>query len=266
MRGNQEPKQNKHGDEGRPNSSASSGMPIPSKKTVLSRPEASTTDRVRSHMIAGLIHDVRTPLVAVRGYAKMMLEERAGTLTSTQREYLSIMLENTNRTIPLLKELSELTSEPAWAFEPLGIRDLWEDSLQDWKSRALAKSIQIQEKNLSNSLVVRGNKHMLREAFETLLSNAVKNTQQGGEIIVEFCSDEKEQVEARISEVPAEVAWEPLPDTSSESKTGGHSEHSPWESDAALSLVRDIIEIHGGNISVSCQDQGVSELIVTLPA
>ena len=217
-------------------------------------------------MIAGLIHDVRTPLVAVRGYAKMMLEERAGTLTSTQREYLTIMLENTNRTIPLLKELSDLTSEPPLAFEPISIRDLWQDSLQNWKSGAVAKSIQIQEKGLSKSMVVRGNRHMLREAFEVLLSNAVKFTDPGGEIIVEFCGVEGEPVEVRISDIRAGVAWEPLRDTSNDSKSGGLSAPSRWETDAGLSLVRDIIQLHGGKISVSSQSRGVSTLIITLPA
>jgi signal transduction histidine kinase len=265
MGGEKKPEQNEDGGEGHPSYGASHGTPSTSETTP-KRPEERTADRVLFHMIAGLIHDVRTPLVAVRGYAKMMLEERAGTLTSTQREYLNIMIENTNRTIPLLKELSELTSVSPLAFEPIGIRDLWQDSIQCWKSRALAKSIQINEKVPSKPPVIRGNRHMLREAFEVLVSRAVKLAEPGGEIVIEFCAGEGEQVEVRISGFNAGVDSELLRGTSNERKPGGPSAQSPWETDAELSLVRDIIQLHGGQISGTSQDRGVSMLILTLPA
>jgi signal transduction histidine kinase len=59
--------------------------------------------------LTNLIHDLRTPLVAVRGYARMLLEERAGgVLNSTQREYLNIVLENTNQVIRMLNDAEHL--------------------------------------------------------------------------------------------------------------------------------------------------------------
>src|SRR5688572_16431315 len=73
--------------------------------------EAPSTDRetkldqeVSGSPTANLVHDIRTPLVAVRGYAKMLLEEREGPLNGTQREYLAIVVENANRMIRVLKD------------------------------------------------------------------------------------------------------------------------------------------------------------------
>lgn len=62
-------------------------------------------------LTAELIHELRTPLVVVRGYAKMLLEERAGPLNNTQREYLNIMVDNADRVVRLLRDLERRSSQ-----------------------------------------------------------------------------------------------------------------------------------------------------------
>jgi hypothetical protein len=57
---------------------------------------------------ANLVHDIRTPMVAVRGYTRMLLEEREGPLNPTQREYLTIVLENAQKVIRLLNDSERL--------------------------------------------------------------------------------------------------------------------------------------------------------------
>lgn len=58
-----------------------------------------------SEAIRGLAHDLRTPFVSIRGYTRMVLEERVGPINSTQREYLTIVAENVDKVIRLLNEL-----------------------------------------------------------------------------------------------------------------------------------------------------------------
>ena len=62
-------------------------------------------DQTKSEAIASLAHDLRTPFVSIRGYTRMILEERVGPINSTQREYLTIVAENTDKAIRLLNEL-----------------------------------------------------------------------------------------------------------------------------------------------------------------
>jgi signal transduction histidine kinase len=215
--------------------------------------------------MADLIHDIRTPLVAVRGYAKMMLEERAGSVNPTQREYLGIVVENTNRTVQLLKDLAHLATEPPLSFESIGVRDLWQDASKLWRSRAQAKAIQIQEKIPSESLAIRGNRHMLKQVFEVLLSNAVRSAEPGGEIAVEFSGRGGEAIEVRISDAGTGVIVEPAGALSGQSEAAEAQPGNPEEREADFSLVRDIIRLHGGQISVAGEGRGGSTLIFTLP-
>jgi signal transduction histidine kinase len=66
-----------------------------------------TTEKIDAvGLIADSIHTIRTPLVAVQGYTRMILEQRVGPLNATQQEYLQIVLENAHRMIQALNELS----------------------------------------------------------------------------------------------------------------------------------------------------------------
>jgi len=53
------------------------------------------------------IHEIRTPMVAIRGYVNLILEGHAGALSETQRKYLTIVAENTERVLQAIKKLEK---------------------------------------------------------------------------------------------------------------------------------------------------------------
>ena len=73
--------------------------------------------QMRSHLQANLAHELRTPLAAIRGYARMILDGRGGEVNSTQKDYLRIVTENTNRLIGLVSWMSYLAELTATASE-----------------------------------------------------------------------------------------------------------------------------------------------------
>src|SRR5262249_28713061 len=60
------------------------------------------TLQMRSHQQRNVAHELRTPLAAIRGYVRMILDGRGGEVNDTQKEYLRIVTENTNRLITLV--------------------------------------------------------------------------------------------------------------------------------------------------------------------
>ena len=56
--------------------------------------------------IADRLHDLRTPLVALRGYLRMVLEQRVGPLNNVQQEYLQVVLDSADRMVQQLNEFS----------------------------------------------------------------------------------------------------------------------------------------------------------------
>jgi len=88
--------------ESRPNETEKQGVRLGSAQTSHG---GGPMDQPQSEAIQSLAHDLRTPFISIRGYTKMVLEERVGPVNSTQREYLTIVAENANKAIRLLNEL-----------------------------------------------------------------------------------------------------------------------------------------------------------------
>ena len=232
-----------------------------SGKTASIRSEPRSADQVRLELISDRIHDLRTPLVSARGYAKMLLEERVGALNSVQQEYLGIIVQSMNRMIPLLNDLAELASAEPLFFEPLAIEDLWQDSLQLWKSHALIKSVQVLEKVPSESLPIRGDREKLKQVFEELFSRMVRSAEPGAEVILELSCDGGDEMRVSISDRPAANPQKAAIAGATASQSGGGQP----ELDMGLTVVQQIIRLHGGQFSVTKNDCGGAVFAFTLP-
>ena len=213
--------------------------------------EVEPLDQTKSDLIANLAHDLRTPFISIRGYTKMMLEERVGPINNTQREYLTIVAENTNRVIQLLNDLLQLATKQPLRLEPFDVCGLWGEVLGLVRPPALRKSIRITERIPAEPLVILGDRQKLMEVFAELLSNAVKITDQGGEIIVEVSNSNPEDITVKISGTGQ----------SETSKPGSHDSLG-----TELSVVHDVIQLHGGRISVSSKTGEDIAFLITLPA
>src|SRR5689334_5149429 len=99
----------------------------------------------RDQVMSDYLHDLRTPLVALRGYAKMLQEERVGPLNPLQKNYIQIVVENSQRLVRVLNELSQVAAMNPMTFEKANIRSLFEHLLTSWKKREAARSILLEE-------------------------------------------------------------------------------------------------------------------------
>jgi len=228
--------------------------------------KAELPDQARSQLIANLVHDLRTPLVAIRGYTKMILENRAGPINELQREYLTIAAENTNRIIELLNQLAQITRAQPLHFEAFDARDLWRETLKWMRLRVPGKAAKITERISPVPLVVFGDKQKLTEVLTDFLLRAIQFTDPAGEIVVELSGSDEGDVALTISDtgagIPAEIASKVV----SEPVQPDHSMSSDRESlGAGLSLVQDLLRLHGGQISMSSNPGEGVRLLIALP-
>ncbi len=228
--------------------------------------ELEALDQTRSHLIANLVHDLRTPLVSIRGYTKMILEDRAGTINTTQREYLSIVAENTNRVIQLLSNLVRLTSNEPLRFQVFDARELSKEALGFVKARLVGQSVRISERVTKEPLLVLGDKQKLTEVFTNLLYNAVKFTDAGGEVGIHLGATGKGEVSATISDTGVGIPQEILSTLLHRGASADGSASTRGSFSVGLSVVQDIIRLHGGHLSVSSKTGEGVTFLITLPA
>src|SRR5882672_10101870 len=81
-------------------------------------------DRIRSHWLSTLAHDMSGPLFAARGYTRLALEEKDGPLTASRRKYLNAVLENIDRLVALAQELNDFPAKEGLEFGAVSFRTL----------------------------------------------------------------------------------------------------------------------------------------------
>ena len=238
-----------------------------SLNSIPAESNAEPHNKSQAELIADLAHDLRTPFVSIRGYTKMVLEERAGPINSTQREYLSIVAENTTRAIHLLNDLLAAATSQSLCLETMDVRDLWQEARGILKPRAQAKSLRITERIPPEPLLVAGDREMLMEVLAEIFSHTIKFADPGAELFVELSNHDKETITVRISDARAEIPPKFVDTVSRRTNLSGRSRPGAGDGlGTEFSMIREIIQSHGGRISVSNKDESGVGFFVSLPA
>ena len=212
-------------------------------------------------------HELKTPLSSLRTETDIILrkdrnpEEYQQALLRIQQE-----VERMSKMVHLLLELSRLESRDSLSFEKLDLCELAQNVIGRVKSHADEKSLHIDCRTYNRNISVYGHTGYLSEALNNLLNNAVKYTPSGGSITVDV---QNETGGARILVEDTGIGFNPeqkehLYDRFYRSER--QEVRNQAGSGLGLSLVKSIVEMHGGRIEAHSDglNQG-SRFILHLP-
>jgi signal transduction histidine kinase len=145
-------------------------------------------DRLKSNFLATMSHELRTPLTSVIGYAEMLAEGLAGPVSNDQREYLTTILGKADQLLALITavldvatlESGQLVLERA----ALPLAEVVANEVAAFIPQAARRGIAIQLEAVPGELdtTIVGDRRKVRQIVSSLLSNAVKFTQDRGQI------------------------------------------------------------------------------------
>ncbi|HEY2383441.1 MAG TPA: histidine kinase dimerization/phospho-acceptor domain-containing protein [Terriglobia bacterium] len=234
------------------------------------RNELGALIQMRSHLQANVAHELRTPLAAIRGYARMIADGRGGEVNSTHKDYLRVVMENTNRMIGLvswMSYVSELTAQHL-TLSVFDLRPVWMESVQSMRQKLADKSLQLTAKIPEEPFVVVGDQDKLAYVFTELIAAAASVSNASGTISAEFSHGRDKEVTVKINEKGASIPAEALTkifDRSFNAITKPAVEHA--DSDAVnLSGVYDVVGMHGGRVFVNSTAGQGATFLFTLPA
>ncbi|MGH9557872.1 MAG: sensor histidine kinase [Bryobacteraceae bacterium] len=211
-----------------------------------SRPESlEALRRIRAHWLSNVTHDFRGPLFAARGYTKLMLEERGGNVTVTQRKYLNNILEHINKLATLVNSLQEFPSDHALQLEVVSWTELLRAALQDWRRRE--KTLQFEDDLPGVPVHSTGDRAKLSFAVHKLLGTVVEFSRSGGK--VEVCArQEEDQLMLRFSGI-----------------LKGLRSGSPIPSQADIAMPCEIVRLHGGMTFFETENPEIRRVTCRLP-
>jgi len=233
--------------------------------------EAKVRERTASleRFLARASHDLRTPLTSMTGYAENMVAGLTGPVTEKQQQYLTRIIANGGRLGRLVDDLLDLLVDPDQIKLELGevsLPSLVLDMVEQARPLALAKRQQLEVECVGATVTVWADADELSRVVGNLLDNAIKYTGQGGSVLVKVEADDLLLARVSVIDTGEGIPAEALPkifDPSFRIDRPGKSHVKSHR--IGLSIVKDLVERHGGRITVQSELGKGSEFSFTVP-
>jgi PAS domain S-box-containing protein len=231
--------------------------------------ESETLSRAKDEFLATSSHELRTPLTSILGWSELLV---TGELDAEmQREAIDSIRQSARAQSRLIDDMLDvsrlLTGKLELNTEMVDVAATLLLAIRAITPAAENKNIRI-EKSLARDVTrVFGDATRLQQIFWNILSNAVKFTPEGGRIGVRLSSTDS-QVTVQVNDTGKGIARDFLPRVfESLTQEGGTSTRQHGGLGLGLSIVKQLVEMHGGTVRVESEGQGHgSTFTVSLPA
>jgi signal transduction histidine kinase/putative methionine-R-sulfoxide reductase with GAF domain len=209
-------------------------------------------DRMKDQFIQNVSHELRTPLSIVRGYAELLERGELGGLDTAQQEPAAIIARRVRMLSKLVDDLTAILEVEAEKTrrEMIDMAQLTVTQLADFKNNIRQTGLTVIEEIEDGLPPIFGDPNLLLRVVDNLLSNAMKFTPQGGAITVRLKQQESWLV-LDVSDTGVGIPPDKLQriferfyqvDGSATRRYGGTG--------LGLALVKEVVESHGGSVSV----------------
>lgn len=226
--------------------------------------------------ITNVAHELRTPLFAIIGSLSILETElkMMNNLPPTIQSFLNIVREEGEKFANILNALLDFDEVSKWNIglkrETFPILELVKKIAENFKQKSKEKNIAIEVNFPSEPIQISGDKLALQYAFSHLIDNAIKFNKPGGTIKISteglVLRDSSWNFEIVIKDTGIGIAKSEIPYLFGKFYRVEKKIHTISGFGLGLTIVKDIIDMHGGNITIESElDQGTT-VTVELPS
>ncbi len=208
--------------------------------------------KLKSDFISLISHSMRTPLTPVSEGVNILIEGIVGDLNAEQKQILKTVQRNTERLSKIIGRVVELEKMQN-GMEPLNIRDEDAGRVLEEVKKSATRAVMLKNLELALSLPetpvhAEMDAPKIKEVIELLVSNAVRHTAEGS--ITISLAKEGEKAVFSVADTGLGIKEEDQAKIFERFETLGKVGETTAGAGLGLSICREIIKMHGGNISV----------------
>jgi len=234
--------------------------------------EAERASSAKSDFLAKISHEIRTPLNAIIGFSEVMMDERFGPVGNERyRQYLKDIHASGGHLVSLLNDLLDLSKIEAGkldlTFTSVDLTALLQQCVAIMQPQANRERIIIRTSLLPTLPAVVVDERSIRQIVLNLLSNSIKFTGAGGQVIVSTALTERGEAVLRVrdtgigmSEKEIETALEPFRQLATSTRWGSGG------TGLGLPLTKALVEANRATFAIKSAVNAGTLVEITFPA
>lgn len=168
-----------------------------------SRAQAERASSQKTDFLARVSHEIRTPLNAIIGFSELMMDEKFGPIGNDRyRDYLRDINRSGNHVLDLVNDLLDISKieagEQEMSYEAVSLNDTLAETVAMMQPQANRERVIIRSSFASRLPEVVADLRSVRQIALNLLSNAIRYTQAGGQVVVSTAYEPSGDVVMRV--------------------------------------------------------------------
>jgi two-component system phosphate regulon sensor histidine kinase PhoR len=215
-------------------------------------------ENMRRDFVANVSHELRTPVTIIKGYAETLLDGALESDPLRAKRFIEIISSHSERLTNLINDILTLSSletkEALLELNPIDVSGTIAKACILLQEGAVQKNIAILNESITGSLPrVMADQGRLEQVVVNLLENAIKYTPDGGSVRL-FTEDEGTCIKVSVADTGIGIPFKDLPriferfyrvDEARTREQGGTG--------LGLAIVKHIVQLQGGNVSVTSE-------------
>lgn len=230
-------------------------------------------DQLKSQFLANMSHELRTPLNSIIGFSRVILKGIDGPVSDLQQQDLTAIYNSGQHLLGLINDILDLARIEAGKmelnFEEVQLSEMVNSVLSTAKGLVKEKPIQLVPRIPSNMPTVRGDTMRVRQVLLNLISNASKFTDEGSitvETMVQKGPTGRMEALINVIDTGPGISLEDQEKLfKAFSQVDGSATRKSGGSGLGLSICANLVQLHGGRISVHSEIGHGSTFWFTLP-
>jgi cell cycle sensor histidine kinase DivJ len=223
---------------------------------VEARDQALAASRAKSRFLANMSHELRTPLNAIIGFSEVTMREMFGAIGPRYQEYARLIHESGTHLLDLINSVLDMSKIEAGKFElseeVFALQEAAESAVRVLKLPAERSAVALRLEIAPAAERIFADRRAIKQILVNLLSNGVKYTPPGGEVVINASLAADRAVEISVRDTGTGIApsdlerlgkpFEQVETAAVRAKEG---------TGLGLALVKSLTKLHGGEARLS---------------